>query len=184
MPFSFEKPAIRGLLIIRPDRFEDNRGWFMESYKHSAFSKAGIPDTFVQDNYSLSTKGVVRGLHFQVPPYAQGKLVSVVRGKVWDVAVDLRVESATYRQWYGVELSEENQTLFYIPPGFAHGFCALADDTRFLYKCTAEYHAPSERGIKFDDPDIGISWPVQNMIVSERDAALPSFASYEKGRGS
>jgi dTDP-4-dehydrorhamnose 3,5-epimerase len=182
MPFSFEQRAIHGLVIIRPDRFEDDRGWFMESYKHSAFSQAGIPDTFVQDNYSLSAAGVIRGLHFQVPPFAQGKLVWVVRGKVWDVAVDLRIDSPTYRQWHGVELSGENQLLFYIPPGFAHGFCALAEGTRLQYKCTAEYHAASERGVHFDDPDLKIDWPVEQPVLSDRDAMLPTLARYEQER--
>jgi len=180
MPFSFEHPPIDGLVIIHPQRFEDDRGWFMETYRYSTFSEAGIPDAFVQDNYSRSGAGVIRGLHCQAPPHAQGKLVRVIRGRVWDVAVDLRPASPTYRQWYGMELSEENQSLFYIPPGFAHGFCALTDDTRFSYKCTAEYDQASERGIRFDDPDLGIAWPVEHPILSDRDAALPTLAQFER----
>lgn len=180
MPFSFEHTPIDGLVVAHPQRFEDDRGWFMESYRYSLFSQAGIPDTFVQDNYSRSGAGVVRGLHFQLPPHAQGKLIWVVRGRVWDVAVDLRSESETYRQWYGMEISEDNQVLFYIPPGFAHGFCALTDDTRFHYKCTAEYDQASERGIRFDDPDLGVDWPVEHPVVSDRDAALPTFADFER----
>ena len=178
MPFSFEHPPIDGLVVIHPQHFEDDRGWFMESYRYSAFSQAGIPETFVQDNYSRSGGGVLRGLHFQLRPHAQGKLVWVVRGRVWDVAVDLRSESPSYRRWYGMELSEENQVLFYIPPGFAHGFCALTNDTRFHYKCTAEYDQASERGIRFDDPDLGIEWPIAEPLLSQRDAILPTLAEF------
>lgn len=175
MPFQGSFPEIKGLVVIKPRRFGDDRGWFMETYKNSAFAEFGIQEEFVQDNLSLSSRGTLRGLHFQIDPHAQGKLVTVVTGAVFDVAVDLRPGSSSFGKWYGIELAEREPTLFYIPPGFAHGFCALEDNTRFAYKCTAKYHQPSERGIRFDDSELAIDWPVDDPIVSEKDRELPTF---------
>ncbi len=175
MPFTFKTLEIPGLTLIEPRVFPDGRGFFMESYKESEFKAHGIDCRFVQDNHSKSSRGVLRGLHFQKAPYAQGKLVRVIEGAVWDVAVDLRRDSPTYCEWYGVELSEENRFMFFIPAGFAHGFVTLSEKAQFEYKCTAEYNKASESGIRWDDPDIGIQWPVRDVQVSERDAVLPYF---------
>jgi dTDP-4-dehydrorhamnose 3,5-epimerase len=179
MPFEFEKLEIPGLVLIRPRVFEDPRGYFQETYKQSDFSANGIDQVFVQDNLSSSTRDVLRGLHYQLPPSAQGKLVSVVRGKAWDVAVDIRKHSPHYMQWEGVELSEENRLMFYIPPGFAHGFVALSEVVHFSYKCTAEFDPGSERGIRWDDPRLNIRWPVANPLVSDRDRELPLLRGAE-----
>ena len=176
MPFQFERLRPSGLLLITPRRFDDERGWFMETYQRSAFAEAGIDLEFVQDNASLSSRGVLRGLHLQLPPHAQGKLVTVLRGRAWDVAVDIRPDSRTFGRSHGVELSAENRRLFYIPPGFAHGFVALADDTLFHYRCTAEYCREAERGIRWDDPALVIDWPLEAPIVCARDAGLPALS--------
>jgi len=175
MPFTFTKAPIEGLVIIEPRAFPDERGFFMESYKQSDFEKAGILGPFVQDNHSRSKRGVLRGLHFQRPPYAQGKLVRVSRGSAWDVAVDLREGSATFGKYFALELSESNRLMFWIPAGFAHGFLALEDDTELQYKCTAEYNAASDGGLRWNDPDIAIAWPDIGIppLVSAKDAALP-----------
>lgn len=162
---------IEGLYIIEPAVFSDERGYFMETYNQRDFEEAGLKMNFVQDNQSMSVKGVLRGLHFQ-KQYPQGKLVRVVRGKVFDVAVDLRKDSKTYGRWFGVELSAENKKQFYIPEGFAHGFLVLSEEAEFCYKCTDFYHPGDEGGIKWDDPEIGIKWPLQdgtNLIISEKD---------------
>lgn len=175
MPFNFIETPINDLMIIEPRVFSDDRGFFMETYKSSDFNAAGITENFVQDNHSLSSQGVLRGLHFQSAPHAQGKLVRVVSGAVWDVAVDLRESSATYKQWYGVEITAENSHMVYIPPGLAHGFLTLADNTHFLYKCTEEYNPETDGGIRWDDPDIAVEWPLepgQKPYVSEKDAIL------------
>lgn len=174
---------IHGLLIIEPKVFSDERGWFMESFNEQKFAEAlterGLPvPKFVQDNHSVSRKGVLRGLHFQVPPHAQGKLVRVVQGKAWDVAVDIRKESPTYGEWVGVELSGENHKQFWIPEGFAHGFVALEDDTQFLYKTTSYYNKESERSMLWNDPEIGIEWcGVQNMVLllTKKDEEAPTL---------
>ncbi len=175
MPCTFTVGPLDGLIIVQPRVFPDGRGFFFESYKQSEFIAAGITQPFLQDNHSKSAKGVLRGLHFQNAPYSQGKLVRVLRGSVWDVAVDLRLTSSTYGKWFGIELSEQNRTMFWIPAGFAHGFLTLQDDTEFVYKCTAEYNKPSESGIRWDDPDLAIQWPDIGMdfLVSEKDAILP-----------
>ena len=180
MPFTFTPGPIEGLVIINPRVFADERGFFIESYKSSDFTAAGIKETFVQDNHSRSSRGTLRGLHFQKAPYAQGKLVRVTRGAVWDVAVDLRPGSVTFGKWFGIELSETNKILLWIPPGFAHGFVALEDNTELQYKCTAEYHAPSDGGIRWDDPDIGITWPDLGIpyILSEKDKKLPLLREF------
>lgn len=177
MPFTFTKAPIEGLVIIEPKAFPDERGFFMENYKQSDFEKAGILGPFVQDNHSRSKRGVLRGLHFQRPPYAQGKLVRVSRGRAWDVAVDLRKASPTFGKYFALELSESNRLMFWIPAGFAHGFLALEDDTELQYKCTAEYDAASDGGLRWNDPDIAIAWPDIGIppLVSAKDVALPSL---------
>lgn len=175
MPFAFREGPLAGLVIVEPRLFPDSRGAFMESYKASDFAKAGIATVFAQDNHSISSRGTVRGLHFQRPPFAQGKLVRVTRGRVWDVAVDLRKGSASFGTWYGLELSAENRLEFWIPVGFAHGFVALEDGSELQYKCTAEYAPASEGGIRWDDPALAIEWPMGGAAVSEKDAILPSF---------
>ena len=173
MPFTFSPGPIEGLLIIEPRVYIDDRGFFMESFKARDFAAAGIPGPFVQDNHSQSRRGTLRGLHFQREPYAQGKLVRVTRGAVWDVAVDLRPGSQSFAKWYGLELSERNHLMLWIPPGFAHGFIALEDDSELQYKCTAEYHAPSDSGIRWNDPDLAITWPIKDVLISPKDATLP-----------
>lgn len=173
------KTSIDGLLIIKPDVFKDERGYFFESYNKERFAKAGLNMDFVQDNESKSDKGVLRGLHFQKPPYAQGKLVRVIKGSVMDVAVDLRKESPTYGKWESVVLTEENKLQFWIPEGFAHGFVALEDNTIFNYKCTNVYNKESEGSILWNDPDINISWNIDNPILSEKDKISPLFKNFK-----
>ena len=173
MPFDFYTTDLPGLLYCIPALFSDDRGSFMETYKESDFIEAGIPERFVQDNYSRSNEGALRGLHFQRPPHAQAKLVRCARGRLWDVVVDLRRDSPTYKRWHGVELSEENRVMFFIPAGFAPGFVALEDGTELQYKCSAEYNAQSDGGVRWDDPDLAIDWPIKDVIVSPKDAALP-----------
>jgi len=162
--------AIPGLLVIEPRVFGDARGFFMETWNAHAFAAAGLDLTFVQDNHSRSQKGVLRGLHFQNPG-AQGKLVRVTRGAVFDVAVDLRASSPTFGQWVGVELSAANHRMFWVPEGFAHGFLTLEDDTDFLYKCTAPYAPQSEHTLAWDDPAVGIEWPLGGLdpLISDKD---------------
>ena len=173
------KTTIDGLLIIKLDVFKDERGYFFESYNKERFAKAGLMMDFVQDNESKSDKGVLRGLHFQKPPYAQGKLVRVIKGSVMDVAVDLRKGSPTYGKWESVVLTEENKLQFWIPEGFAHGFVALEDNTIFNYKCTNVYNKESEGSILWNDPDINISWNIDNPILSEKDKISPLFKNFE-----
>lgn len=175
MPFSFARTSLPGLIVIEPRRFDDDRGYFMETYKESEFSPAGIAERFVQDNHSCSKRGVLRGLHFQAGPKAQGKLVRVLRGRVWDVAVDLRPASPSFAKWHAVELSAENRLMFYLPPGFAHGFLALSDEAELMYKCTTEYDKASDGGLRWNDPDLAIDWPLRDVILSQKDAALPFF---------
>ena len=165
------KCDIEGLYVIEPSVFGDNRGYFMETYNQNDFHEEGLDMVFVQDNQSMSTKGVLRGLHFQ-KEFPQGKLVRVVRGTVFDVAVDLRANSKTYGKWFGVELSAENKKQFYISEGFAHGFVVLSDEAEFVYKCTDFYHPGDEGGVLWSDPDIGIDWPIPDgmePILSEKD---------------
>jgi dTDP-4-dehydrorhamnose 3,5-epimerase len=179
MPFTFRPGPIPGLVIAEPRVFRDERGFFTESYKESEFAAAGIDHRFVQDNLSRSAKGVLRGLHFQREPRSQGKLVRVTRGRAWDVAVDLRPDSATYREWFGLELSEENGTILFIPRGFAHGFLSLEEGTELQYKCTAEYDASSDGGLRWNDEDLAIAWPSIDVFVSPKDAALPRLREVE-----
>jgi dTDP-4-dehydrorhamnose 3,5-epimerase len=168
--------AIPGVLILEPRRFGDDRGFFLESFNQRAFNEAtGLDVQFVQDNHSRSAKGVLRGLHYQLPPHAQGKLVRVVRGSVFDVAVDMRRDSPTYGQWAGVELSEDNHRQLWIPPGLAHGFLVTSESADFLYK-TTDYYAPeAERGLRWDDPAVGIAWPLNGLqpTMAERDRQAP-----------
>ncbi len=164
------KTPIEGLFVIEPTVHGDSRGYFMETYNQNDMREAGLNMTFVQDNQSMSTKGVLRGLHFQ-KQFPQGKLVRVIRGKVFDVAVDLRVGSMTYGQWFGIELSEENKKQFYISEGFAHGFLVLSDVAEFCYKCTDFYHPGDESGLAWNDPEIGITWPsLQGAYSGSADA--------------
>lgn len=179
MPFSFKTLDLPGLMLIEGCVFPDSRGFFMESYKRSEFRQAGITDEFVQDNHSRSSKGVLRGLHYQKPPHAQSKLVRVVRGMVWDVAVDIRRGSPTFGRWQALELSADNALILHIPSGFAHGFIALEDDTHLMYKCSAEYDKSSDRGIRWDDPQLAITWPFDAPLVSDKDAALPLLSEAE-----
>ena len=162
---------IEGLYVIEPTVFKDERGYFVETYNQNDMKEAGLDMVFVQDNQSMSTRGVLRGLHFQ-KQFPQGKLVRVVRGKVFDVAVDLSSDSKTYGKWFGVELSAENMKQFYIPEGFAHGFLVLSDEAEFCYKCTDFYHPGDEGGLAWNDPEIGVEWPLEegvDLIISEKD---------------
>ena len=173
------KAPIQGLYVIEPTKHGDSRGYFMETYNFSDMKEAGLDMVFVQDNQSMSTKGVLRGLHFQ-KQYPQGKLVRVIRGEVFDVAVDLRPGSETFGQWYGVNLSAENYKQFYISPGFAHGFLVLSDEAEFCYKCTDFYHPGDEGGIIWNDPDIAIAWPEVDteLLLSEKDKCQPTLKEY------
>ncbi len=176
--------ALDGLLEIRPKKFADERGFFSETWNAAAWREAGIDVAFVQDNHSLSRpRGTLRGLHFQTPPVAQAKLVRVTRGSAFDVAVDLRPESPTYRQWAGVTLSAAEWNQLFIPEGFAHGFLTLEADTEVQYKASATYSPPHDRAIRFDDPDLAIEWPIAaaDFIISDKDRAAPSLADVETG---
>jgi dTDP-4-dehydrorhamnose 3,5-epimerase len=173
-----EKTTLQDLLIITPKVFKDDRGYFMESYNHRLWNEL-LKTDFVQDNESLSQKGVLRGLHFQKPPFAQAKLVRVIKGSVLDVAVDLRRSSPTYGQHYKIILSAENKKQFFIPQGFAHGFLCLEDETIFAYKCSAYYHSPSEGIIAWNDKTININWGIENPIISERDTQAPNFNTFK-----
>ena len=169
--FKFMETGIEDMFVVEPTVFEDNRGYFMETYQENEFKEAGYDLTFVQDNQSKSTKGVLRGLHLQLK-YPQGKLVRVIKGKVFDVGVDMRGDSPTYGKWYGEILSEENKKQLYVPPKFAHGFLVLSDEAEFLYKCTEFYHGEDESGIMWNDEDIAIDWPLEGIdeiILSDKD---------------
>ena len=171
------KTPIEGLLVIQPTVFEDDRGHFFESWSKKSYQNINLDLSFVQDNQSLSQKGVLRGLHFQNPPFAQGKLVRVIQGSVLDVAVDIRKNSSTYGQYFGTELSGENKTMFWIPPGFAHGFITLVDNTIFSYKCTGYYNKDSEGAVLWRDKDLNIDWGITNPLVSEKDQKASTFAN-------
>ena len=175
MSIKVTKCDIDGLAVIEPEVHKDNRGYFVETYNQKDMEEAGLDLNFVQDNQSMSTKGVLRGLHRQIN-YPQGKLVRVIKGEVFDVAVDLREGSETYGQWHGEVLSAENMKQFYIPMGFAHGFLVLSDEAEFCYKVTDFYHPGDELGIKWDDPDIGVEWPIPDdmeIVLSDKDKNLP-----------
>ncbi len=173
MPFSFSNYELSGLVLVEQKTFDDARGFFKETYQYDDFAKHGIQDTFVQDNLSVSARDVLRGLHFQIPPMAQAKLVSVLKGTILDVVVDLRNNSPTVHKWAAIELAAENHHSLYIPVGFAHGFMALENDTYVSYKTSAPYSQKHERGIRWNDPDVGIVWPIASPQLSEKDAALP-----------
>ena len=177
----FFKPEIEGLVVLTPKIFTDNRGYFYESYNKQVWEQAGIIVNFVQDNESFSSKNTLRGLHFQKPPYAQAKLVRVLEGAVWDVAVDLRKASPTFGQWYGVELSEENKKQFFIPRGFAHGFSVLTPTAKFAYKCDNFYHKAAEGAVRFNDPELAVEWKIDlsEAVISDKDLENPFFSVYK-----
>jgi len=175
MPFEFQRLEIPEIVLIKPKVFGDERGFFMETFKRSDFERFGIREEWVQDNHSRSKKGVLRGLHYQLNPKAQAKLVRVVKGAVFDVAVDIRKGSPTYGKWVSVILSEENKYMIYIPKGFAHGACTLADDTEIIYKVSDFYSPEHEAGIIWNDPSLNIDWPVKRPILSERDSKWPTL---------
>ena len=174
MDFKFKKLSIPDVILITPEVFNDGRGVFMETYKKSAFEKAGIKENFIQDNYSSSKKNVLRGLHYQIPPMEQAKLVRCIRGKVFDVAVDIRKGSPCFGEWTGDYLSEENKNIIFIPAGFAHGYLVLSEEAEIVYKVSKEYSKDHERGIFWKDPTVGIEWPFPvEPILSEKDKKLP-----------
>ncbi len=173
--------SLPGVLLIEPKVFGDHRGFFLETYQAERYRQAGITLPFVQDNHSRSQRGVLRGLHFQLR-HPQGKLVQVMRGAVFDVAVDIRRGSPSFGRWFGAVLSDENHRQLYIPPGFAHGFCVLSDVVDFVYKCTDYYHPEDEDGVSWQDPAIGIDWPITDPLLSDRDAGLPLLADMEPER--
>ena len=179
MPFEKKRLSIPDVLLISARRFKDARGFFEETYKASEFRSLGIDARFVQDNHSHSVRGVLRGLHYQKQPFAQGKLVRVLQGELFDVAVDIRKTSPTYGQWVAEILRGEDSKMLYIPPGFAHGFCVLSETVDFCYKCTAEYNPELDRGILWNDPDIEIEWPIRNPLLSEKDTKLPLLKDAE-----
>ncbi len=175
--FTFIKTDIEGVIIVEPKVFGDSRGYFMETYKESDFIEGGIDAKFIQDNQSKSSKGVLRGLHFQ-KKYSQAKLVRVVKGSVFDVAVDLRKGSKTYGKWVGVELSDQNKRQFFIPKNFAHGFLVLSDEAEFVYKCDDVYHPEEEGGLAWDDSDVAIEWPITDDMeikLSDKDKLHPGL---------
>ncbi len=179
MPFEFISLGMPGLLLAKPRIFNDGRGYFLEFYKRSDFSSAGINEYFVQDNYSRSTQGVLRGLHYQKQPHVQGKLVTCLNGQIFDVVVDIRSGSPSYSKWFGIELSGENKHILYLPPGFAHGFQVLSATAEVLYKCTSEYSPADDRGIIWSDPEIGITWPLSEPLLSDKDMRHPLLKDAE-----
>lgn len=174
----FENTPIEGLVILHPQVFEDERGWFFESYNADKFAAFGISTAFMQDNHSRSSRGTLRGLHFQTMP-GQAKLIRCTRGNIWDVAVDIRLGSPTLGLWHAVELSEENRKQVFMPVGFAHGFCVLSEFAEVQYKCSSVYHGPTEAGIAWDDPDLNVKWPVSQPLLSKRDLGNQSFRQYQ-----
>lgn len=179
MPFHFEATEIDGPILVTPKVFTDSRGLFFETYKRSEFIAGGISDEFVQTNASRSARDVLRGLHYQLPPYGQAKLVRCVQGAIYDVAVDIRRGSPGFGRWVAQELSEDNRAMLYVPEGFAHGFLALSDDAEVNYMISSEYHPTSERGIIWNDPEIGIHWPVEQPLLSEKDLVFPGLRDAE-----
>lgn len=175
MPSTFESTSLPGVVLIVPKVFGDARGFLMETYKRSEFEAAGLPVALVQENHSRSSRGTLRGLHYQREPKAQGKLVRVIVGEIFDVAVDIRADSPNYGKWFGATLSADNRKSLYIPPGFAHGFCVTSAEAEVIYKTTAEYAPDHEFGIRWDDPALGIEWPVTTPTLSERDRVWPPF---------
>jgi dTDP-4-dehydrorhamnose 3,5-epimerase len=169
---------LAGVIVIEPKAFGDRRGYFLETWSQQRYAGAGVPERFVQDNLSRSTRGTIRGLHLQ-HPFGQGKLVTAVCGEVFDVAVDVRVGSPTFGEWVAETLSEENHRQIYIPPGFAHGFCVLSEFALFAYKCTETYHPEAELGVAWNDPDLAIAWPTDDVLVSARDREHPRLGEID-----
>ena len=176
MVFTFNKLKIPEVILVTSKSFSDKRGFFLESFKNSEFTTNGINTKFVQDNFSHSIKGVLRGLHYQKNPKAQAKFVTALRGEIFDVAVDIRKQSPTYGKWWGLSLSEVNHLQLYIPTGFAHGFCVLSESAEVLYKCSDYYSPKNERGVLWNDADLAIDWPIKDPILSEKDAVYPRFS--------
>lgn len=181
----FITAPLSGVYIIEPEIHKDDRGYFFESYHRQKFVDAGISDDFVQDNQSLSSRGTIRGLHFQKEPHGQSKLVRVLNGSVYDVVVDIRPESETFGRWFGINLTAEKNNMMYIPVGFAHGFCVTSETAIFAYKCGELYNQEAETGIRYNDPDFNISWPVNKseIVVSDKDLKLPTFRELKKEMG-
>ncbi len=179
MPFEFEKQEIPDVILIKPRVFNDERGFFMETYKHSDFVANGIIQHFTQDNHSKSDKNILRGLHFQTNPKSQAKILRCLSGEIYDIAVDLRKNSPTYKKWVGVILSEENKYQLYIPEGFAHGFLVLSEEAEVAYKASNEYSPKHDAGIRWNDPQISIDWRIKNPLVSEKDRNLPFLKDIE-----
>lgn len=175
MPFTFKKLSIPDVILVEAKSFPDERGFFLESFKESSFIENGINTKFVQDNFSHSSKGVLRGLHYQKNPKAQAKLVIVLRGEIFDVAVDIRKNSPTYGKWISETLSAQNHKLLYIPEGFAHGYCVLSNEADIFYKVNQEYSPELDRGFIWNDPEVDIKWLIEQPLVSEKDLKLPSF---------
>ncbi|MDE1817910.1 MAG: dTDP-4-dehydrorhamnose 3,5-epimerase [Thaumarchaeota archaeon] len=175
MPFKFKRLEISDIMLVEAQAFSDERGFFLEGFKESVFSTNGVKSKFVQDNYSHSIKGVLRGLHYQKDPKAQAKLVIVTRGEIFDVAVDIRKGSPTYGKWIAQILSDQNHKLLYVPEGFAHGFCVLSDTADVLYKVSSEYSPEHERGILWNDPNMSIKWPLDKPIIIQKDLQLPTL---------
>lgn len=183
MSFDFKPLDIPEVVLVTPLRHQDARGWFSETYRRSAFAEAGIDLEFAQDNLVRSVGGVLRGMHFQLAPAAQGKLVGVVRGRVFDVAVDVRPDAPTFGRWVGKVLDGERGESLWIPPGFAHGYAVLSDTAYVSYKVTAEYDASLDRGFRWNDPDVGIEWPLTDPVLSERDQQLPALRELDAVAG-
>ena len=179
MPIELHKTEIPDVVEVQVRKARDGRGFFSELYNRDVWREAGLDPVFVQDNLSLSRRGTLRGMHYQIEPHAMGKLVHAITGAVFDVAIDLRRGAPTYGRWVGRELRPANGRWLWIPPGFAHGFLALEDDTRVYYKCTATHHPESERAIAYNDPEVGVEWPIEPTVVTEKDAAAPAFAEAE-----
>lgn len=180
MPFEFEKLELEGVILVKPKVFGDNRGFFMESYKKSEFVKNGITVDFIQDNHSKSVKGVLRGLHYQAKPKPQAKLVRCIKGKIYDVAVDLRKDSKTFGKWLKVELSQDNSHMLFIPEGFAHGFVVLSDEAELCYKTNTEFSPEHDRGVLWCDNDINVVWGVDSPILSDKDKIQPKLSELNK----
>lgn len=179
MLFEFTKLRLSGVILIKPKIYSDDRGFFLETFRESEFHANGIKEQFIQDNHSCSLKGVLRGLHYQLDPFAQGKLVRCIKGKIFDVAVDIRKKSPTFGQWLGVYLNHKEHYMLYIPPGFAHGFYTMQQNTEVIYKVTADYAPEHERGIIWNDPQINIQWPSQDVVLSKKDSLLPTLSKVE-----
>jgi dTDP-4-dehydrorhamnose 3,5-epimerase len=176
MNVTFKKTTLEGVLLIEPKIFGDRRGHFLEAFREEIFREKGLIYHFVQDNISTSQKGTVRGLHYQKPPHAQAKLLMAIQGRILDVAVDMRKNSPTFGNYFSAELTDENRQMMYIPAGFAHGFSVLSDQATVFYKCNSYYHQPSERGVRWNDPDLNIDWKAEEALVSDKDQAQPMFA--------